>query len=85
MIERIHEKFEPGDHKAAAIAMVLENARIDLLRELEVSFVRGIFLNPQPSAQAARNEALERYGEDASVIAMPLGGATLSYVEEKSA
>ena len=48
MIERVHEHFELGGHKAAAIAMVLENARIDLISELPDEFVRSIFLNPQP-------------------------------------
>ena len=34
-------------------------------------------MNPQPSAQEAFDQAMERYGEDATVIAMPFGGATL--------
>ena len=41
------------------------------------NFVRSIFLNPQPSAQTAFDEAMARYGEHATVIAMPFGGATL--------
>ena len=77
MIERIGRQFELGGHKAAAIAMVLENAQIDLVSELPDDFVRSIFLNPQPSAQAALDEALRRYGPDAAVLAMPFGGATL--------
>ena len=77
MIDRVHQHFELGGHKAAAIAMVLENAQIDLVSELPDDFVRSIFLNPQPSAQAALDEALRRYGPDAAVLAMPFGGATL--------
>lgn len=57
--------------------MVLEYADIDLVSEMEDDLVRSIFLRPQPSAQAALNQALARYGPDASVIAMPYGGATL--------
>lgn len=83
MIERVHRQFELGGHKAAAIAMVLENARIDLVSELPDDFVRSIFLHPQPSAQQALDEALETYGPDASVLAMPFGGATLPVVTEK--
>ena len=41
------------------------------------AFVRSIFLNPQPSAQYALEEAFRRYGPEATVIAMPFGGATL--------
>ena len=77
MIERIKEDFQLGGHKAAAIAMVLENASIDLVSDMDDDFVRSIFMNPQPSAQAAFDEAFARYGEDATVIAMPFGGATL--------
>ena len=77
MIERIGRDFQLGGHKAAAIAMVLENARIDLVSEMDDDYVRSIFLNPQPDAQTAFDQAMARYGEDATVIAMPFGGATL--------
>ena len=77
MIDRVHAHFELGGHKAAAIAMVLKNAQIDLVSELPDAFVRENFLNPQPSAQAALDQALTRYGSAASVLAMPFGGATL--------
>ena len=77
MVERIGKEFELGGHKAAAIGMVLENADIDLVSEMDPEFVKSIFLNPQPSAQAAFSQAMEKYGPDATVIAMPFGGATL--------
>lgn len=77
MVERIGREFELGGHKAAAIGMVLENAAIDLISEMDPDFVRSIFLNPQPSAQAAFDAAMDKYGKDATVIAMPFGGATL--------
>ena len=83
MVERIGREFELGGHKAAAIGMVLENARIDLVSKMDSDFVRSIFLNPQPSAQAAFDEAMERYGADARVLAMPFGGATLPVVKEE--
>ena len=82
MIDRIHKQFELGGHKAAAIAMVLENAQIDLVSEMPDALVRSIFLNPQPSAQHALDEALQRYGPDATVLAMPFGGATLPVATE---
>lgn len=77
MIDRIHKEFQLGGHKAAAIAMVLENASIDSISEMDDDFVRSIFLNPQPSAQEALNKAFEKYGANATVLAMPFGGATL--------
>ena len=82
MVERIGRDFQLGGHKAAAIGMVLENAQIDLVSEMDADFVRSIFLNPQPSAQQAFDEALARYGENATVIAMPFGGATLPIAEK---
>lgn len=81
MIERIHKKFELGGHKAAAIAMVLENAHIDFVSEMDPDFVRSIFLNPRPSAQEALDAAFQKYGPDATVLAMPFGGATLPIAE----
>ena len=82
MIDRVHAHFELGGHKAAAIAMVLENAQIDLVSEMPDEFVRSIFLNPQPSAQKALDEAMKKYGPEATILAMPFGGATLPVVSK---
>ena len=82
MVERIGREFQLGGHKAAAIAMVLENAQIDLISEMDDDFVRSLFLNPMPSAQAALDAAFARYGKDATVLAMPYGGATLPICAE---
>ncbi len=82
MIDRVHAHFELGGHKAAAIAMVLENAQIDLVSEMPDEFVRSIFLNPQPSAQKALDEAMKKYGPEATIFAMPFGGATLPAVSK---
>ena len=81
MVERIGKEFELGGHKAAAIGMVLENAAIDLISEMDPEFVRSIFLNPQPDLGTAFAQAMEKYGENATVIAMPYGGATLPICE----
>lgn len=81
MVERIQKDFQLGGHKAAAIGMVLENAAIDFVSEMDDNFIRRIFLNPQPSAQAAFDQAMAKYGPQATVIAMPFGGATLPMAE----
>ena len=80
MVERIGRDFQLGGHKAAAIGMVLDRADIDLVSEMDDDFVRSIFLNPRHSAQEAFDAAMEKYGPDATVIAMPFGGATLPIV-----
>ena len=82
MIERIGRDFQLGGHKAAAIAMVLRNAEIYLVSDLEDDFVKSIFLKPAPNAQAAFDAAMARLGEDATVLAMPYGGSTLPRVEQ---
>ncbi len=81
LITGIGEHFELGGHKAAAIAMVLRHAEIDLISEMDDDFVRSIFLVPKHSAQEAFDEAIRKYGPDATVIAMPFGGATLPVPE----
>lgn len=77
MIERIGRDFQLGGHKAAAIAMVLKNAEIYLVSELDDDFVAKIFLKPAKSAQDALDRAFARLGPDATVLAMPYGGSTL--------
>ena len=77
MIERIGRDFQLGGHKAAAIAMTLQKAEIDLVSELDPDFVRSMFLTPVEDAQTALNNALEKLGPDATVLAMPFGGSTL--------
>ena len=77
LVERIGKEFKLGGHKAAAIGMVLDDARIDFVSEMDDELVRSIFLIPQPDAQTAFDAAMARYGEEATVIAMPFGGATL--------
>lgn len=77
LIERVRTNFELGGHKAAAIAMVLENARVVLVSELDDDIVKKAFLTPAHSVQEAFDAALQKYGPDAKVIVMPYGGSTL--------
>ncbi len=77
MVERIGREFVLGGHKAAAIAMVLQNADIYLVSELEPDFVKSIFLRPFADVQSALDAAFAAQGPDAKVIFMPYGGSTL--------
>lgn len=81
MVERIGKEFQLGGHKAAAIGMVLEDAAIDLVSEMDADFVRSIFMTPRATAQEALDAAFEKYGQSATVLAMPYGGATLPFVK----
>lgn len=80
MIARIEKDFQLGGHKAAAIAMVLQDADIYLVSDLDAEFVKSIFLTPFASAQQALDAAFAKLGGDATVIAMPYGGSTLPRV-----
>lgn len=81
LITRIKTDFKLGGHKAAAIAMVLQNASIYLVSDLDKSFVEHIFFKPFSDAQAALDHALEEAGEDASVIIIPHGGSILPVLQ----
>lgn len=77
LIEWVRNDFKLGGHKAAAIAMVLENADIYLVSRMEPDLVRSIFLTPFSSVQEAVDTAFQKLGAQASVIVMPYGGSTL--------
>lgn len=79
MIPHIRREFVLGGHKAAAIALVAEIADIYLYSDLPEEFVRRLHFNPVSDLQATFDSLLAKYGADASVIAMPFGGATLPY------
>lgn len=77
LIERVRANFQLGGHKAAAIALVLEQSDIYLVSDMDDEIVRNAFLEPYGSLDAAYAAALAKMGEDATVIAMPYGGSTL--------
>ncbi|MEA4854603.1 MAG: nickel-dependent lactate racemase [Christensenella sp.] len=80
LIDRIRTDFKLGGHKAAAIAMVLHDADIYLVSDMDSSFVQNIHLKPYQQVQAAYADACTRLGRNATVIAMPYGGSTLPRV-----
>ena len=83
LTDRVKTAFELGGHKAAAIAMVLEHARVFLVSEMDEQLVRACFLEPYSNAQAAFDEAFRILGSHAKVLAMPYGGSTLPVVTEE--
>ena len=80
MIPHIREHFVLGGHKAAAIALVAEIADIYLYSDLPEDFVRRLHFQPVSDLQGTFDALLRKYGENASVIAMPFGGATLPFL-----
>lgn len=80
MIDRIQSDFQLGGHKAAAIALVLENSDIYMVSDMQPDFVRSIFMEPCGSVQQALDAAFAKLGADASVLVMPYAGSTLPVV-----
>ena len=60
--------------------MVLKNANIKLVSEMDPEIVRSIFMEPYDDLQTAVDDAFARHGKDASVIVMPYGGSTLPFL-----
>ena len=80
MVRRIAEDFQLGGHKAAAIALVLADADIYLVSEMEPGLVENIFLKPYETVQKALDAAFVKMGKEASVLVMPYGGSTLPMI-----
>ncbi len=82
MITHIKTDFVLGGHKAAAIAMVLQNARIFFVSDLPHDFVKKVFLEPYSDIQTAIDSAIAEKGPDAKIVVMPYGGSTLPKVKD---
>jgi lactate racemase len=83
MIEDIQANFELGGHKAAAISLVLKNAKIFLVSDMKEDFVKNLFMVPFTDVNEALRKAFEEQGNDAKVILMPFGGSTLPVLKSK--
>ena len=81
LVDDIQKNFELGGHKAAAIALVLQKARIFLVSDLEKEFVKSLFMEPFADMNSALYTAFNELGENAKVILMPHGGSTLPYLD----
>jgi len=77
MIKEIKENFKLGGHKAAAIAMILQKAKIYMVSDLEDELVRKINFEPFKTVQDAVKAALRELGEESKIMIMPAAGSTL--------
>lgn len=78
MIKEIQENFKLGGHKAAAIAMVLQKAKIYMVSDLEDELIRKIHFTPFKTIQAAIDAALKELGDGSQIMLMPVAGSTLA-------
>jgi len=82
MIVEIQKNFILGGHKAAAIALILQTAKIFLVSTMPDELVRNISMHPFQSVQAALDQAIREKGPSAIVHVIPYGGSCLPRVEE---
>lgn len=71
IVQRFHHNFELGGHKAFAICRTIANADVYLLSDLSDQRVQDLFLTPIHSVHEGLNKALQKHGDDASIIIMP--------------
>jgi len=81
-IERLRKEFVLGGHKAAAIGMLLEKARVIMVSSLPDEKVKQLFFTPAHSVDEAISMALQEYGEDASFLIIPFGVITLPSLDK---
>lgn len=79
LIQWIAEDFQLGGHKAAAIALVMQHAKIFMVSDIEPDFVRSIFMTPFSTVQEAYDAAVAELGENRKTLVMPYGGSTLPH------
>lgn len=77
MIQEIKKDFKLGGHKAAAIAMILQKAKIYMVSDLEEELVKKINFRPFKSVQDALEAALLKLGGNSRILIMPAAGSTL--------
>ncbi|HVB96303.1 MAG TPA: nickel-dependent lactate racemase [Chloroflexota bacterium] len=77
LVARIQREFVLGGHKAAAIALVLQQMRVYLVSALPDQLVRQMFMEPAPTVQAAVDVALADAGAAASVLVIPNAGSVV--------
>ena len=77
MIKDIEDDFQLGGHKAAAIALVRQKAKIFIVSNLDKELSRKIFMEPFEDMDEALKSAFLELGTEAKVILMPFGGSTL--------
>jgi len=81
-IERLRKEFVLGGHKAAAIGMLLEKARVIMVSSLPDEKVKQLFFTPAHSVDEAISMALQEYGENASFLIIPFGVITLPSLDK---
>ena len=76
-IQAIHQNFELGGHKSAALGLVQGKCTIYLVTDMDDTLVQKANMVPFHDLQEAVDAAFAQMGEDASAYVIPIGGSTL--------
>ncbi len=82
LTERLKREFVLGGHKAAAIARVLNKAKVFMVSAMEKKDIEAVFFTGKESVQQALDHAIKAAGEDAKVLVIPQGGSIFPSVGE---
>jgi nickel-dependent lactate racemase len=77
LVSRVKSDFQPGSHKAAAIALVAERFPVFMISNLPKETAKKLFVTPADTLDEAVELALAGRGPGARVWVMPYGGSTL--------
>jgi len=80
ILGRIRREFVLGGHKAAAVAMAMQQASIYFVSSLEAEYARSLGFSPFSDVNAAMEEALKKVGPNPSILVLPEGGSVLPSV-----
>ena len=83
LLQEIVRNFELGGHKAAAIALALEQATVLCVSDMPDEETRNMFFTPMPSVEAALAEATDVCGKNSRILVMPMGGSTLPVIQSR--
>ncbi len=80
ILDRVKGEFVLGGHKAVAIAMLLQKAKVILVSALNQNLTEQLFFEYAPDPQAALTAALKLHGPKSKVRVVPFGGVTLPFL-----
>lgn len=82
-IQAIHEHFELGGHKSAALGLVQLKCTIYLVTDMDDALVEKANMVPFHDLQTAIDAAFAKMGKDASAYIIPIGGSTLPMIQKQ--
>ncbi|HBK27454.1 MAG TPA: nickel-dependent lactate racemase [Dialister sp.] len=82
-IQAIHEHFELGGHKSAALGLVQQKCTIHLVTDMDDALVEKVNMVPFHDLQTAIDAAFAKMGKDASAYIIPIGGSTLPMIKKQ--